>query len=84
MLTCRETARAIACEELECASFGRRMAVRLHYFMCPPCRRYAAQIRAIGEAARQIVRDQTVDPSIIERLRGALFKAARPGRKGDA
>jgi hypothetical protein len=84
MLTCRDIARTVSSEELERAGFGRRTAIRLHYFMCPPCRRYAAQIRAIGECARQIFRNQTVDKSTLERLRGALLRAANPDGKGTA
>lgn len=79
MLTCREVARAVAGEELERAGLGRRMAVRLHLLLCPNCHRYAAQIRAIGETARQIFCEENLDTTILERLRDILLKSAIPG-----
>lgn len=54
MLRCKEVARRIASDEFAEAVWTERLAVRLHLFMCRHCRRYAAQLRAIGVAARKI------------------------------
>ncbi len=52
MQSCKEVARLIASEELVDAGWLRRALVRLHLLRCHRCRRYAAQLRAIGAAAR--------------------------------
>ena len=73
MLTCKEVTRAIASDELVSAGWQRRLAVRLHLFMCRHCRLYAAQIQAIGAAARSLFGRQEDDPRTLERLeRGIL------------
>ncbi len=78
MLTCREVTRAIATDELSEAGIGRRLAVRLHLFMCRDCRRYAAQIRAIGEAARGLF-GQTTDSGSLEDLKARILSQAPKG-----
>ena len=68
MLTCKEMATAIGRDEWRTASWRRRLALRLHLLMCSACRRYAAQIRAIGTAARSLLRERGEDPAVLERL----------------
>jgi len=70
MPSCREVTLAVAGEELERASLGRRMMIRLHLLMCRHCRRYAAQIRAVAEAARELASRQGED---VARLRRAVL-----------
>lgn len=79
MPSCRETVRAVAGDELEPAGFFRRLTLRLHLLRCPPCRRYAAHIRALGENARRLFAEEAVDESTLKRLRGTLRRAAEPG-----
>ena len=72
MLACKEVTRIIAAGELDEAGWKRRHVVRLHLLMCRHCRRYAAQLRAIGKAARDIWgTDQ--DSEAIERLQRAIL-----------
>ena len=52
MLNCKEVARVIASDELADAVWLNRALVRLHLLMCRHCKCYAAQLRAIGAAAR--------------------------------
>ena len=52
MLSCKEVARLIASEELADAGWLNRALVRLHLLRCRDCGAYAAQLRAIGAAAR--------------------------------
>ena len=83
MLTCREVSRAVAADELERAGLWQRLGVRLHLLMCRHCRRYAAQLRAIGETTRELFRGETEDRGRIERLRQVILQAGPPG-DGDA
>jgi predicted anti-sigma-YlaC factor YlaD len=71
MPSCREITRAVAGEELEGASLVRRMMVRLHLLMCRHCRRYAAQMRVLAEAARELASREGED---LERLRRAILR----------
>ncbi len=73
MLTCKETAKAVAHDELRTAPRWRRHALRLHLLMCPHCRRYAAQIRAIGTAARSLLRAHGDDLKALERLHETIL-----------
>ena len=52
MLTCKEVARLVASEGLADAGWLRRLTARMHFLLCRHCRRYASQIRALGEMAR--------------------------------
>ena len=52
MQSCKEVARLIASEELVDAGWLRRTLVQVHLLRCHHCRGYAAQLRAIGAAAR--------------------------------
>ncbi len=73
MLTCKDVAKAIGQDELLTASWRRRLALRVHLLMCRHCRRYAAQIRAIGTAARRLFREQGEDPKALERLQERIL-----------
>ncbi len=78
MLTCREVTKVIATDELSEAGIGRRLAVRLHLLRCRHCRRYAAQIRAIGEAARGLL-GQTTDSGSLKDLKARILSQAPKG-----
>ncbi len=52
ILNCRELTRMLASDELVEASLLHRFEPRLHLLMCRHCRRFAAQLEAIGSAAR--------------------------------
>ena len=52
-MNCKEASRFIASGDQENAPWFKRLAWRLHVSMCKKCSRYAAEIRAIGEAARR-------------------------------
>ena len=69
MLTCKDTARAIGQDELRTGSWTKRLRLQLHLAMCRHCRRYAAQINAIGEAGRGVFRKQGEDAHALEKIR---------------
>ncbi len=73
MLTCKETAKAVAQDELRTGSWRRRVALRFHSLMCTHCRRYAAQIRAVGTAVRSLLREHGENPTVLERLHKTIL-----------
>ncbi len=73
MLTCKDVATAIGRDEWRAAPRWRRLALRLHLLMCPHCRRYAAQIRAIGTAARSLFQEHGEDPQVLARLQETIL-----------
>ena len=73
MLTCKDVATAIGQDEWRTVPWWRGLALRLHLLMCPPCRRYAAQIRAIGTAARSLFREHGEDRKVLARLHETIL-----------
>ena len=85
MLRCKEVTRKIASDELVEGGWRERLAVRLHLLWCRHCRRYVAQLRAIGAAARNLWGARAQDARTIERLErqileGCLGGSAEPTR----
>lgn len=76
MLSCKEVTRKITSEEVAEGSWWQRFQVRLHLLMCHHCRRYAAQLRAIGRAAQSLwgARPENEDPDTLKRLEAAILK----------
>ncbi len=89
MLSCKEISRSIASDELAGASWTRRLGVRFHLLMCRHCRRYEAQLRAIGATARRLFhRPEEGDQATLERLEKRILAssegpAARSGGDRD-
>ncbi len=76
MLCCQEVARQIASDEFQEANGWQRLWVRLHLLMCRHCRRYAVQLHAIDETARNLWGPHTEDPSTLERLERDIIETA--------
>ncbi len=74
MQNCKEVARLIASDELADAGWSDRALVRLHLLMCRHCRGYAAQIRAIGAAARDRSDSDVVDGAAFEKLQSSILE----------
>jgi len=75
MPSCREVSRAVASGELEQSGLWKRLGARLHLLMCRHCRRYARQIRAIGEATRELFKETAAaDHATVDRLRKAILR----------
>ncbi len=72
MLTCKQATRAIASDELAMASWRHRAVVRLHLLRCGHCRRYVAQLRAIGNVTRDLFKPRDDDDATLRRLEQAL------------
>lgn len=81
MLSCQEVTRTIASEEFAEAGWWPRLWIRLHLFGCRHCRRYAAQLQVIGQAARQLwnAQPQDKDTAAFTRLEEAILKGIPSG-----
>ncbi len=73
MLSCKDVATAIASDGLACRGWRHRLQVRLHLLVCRHCRRYAAQIRALGAAARGLFAAEAADEVALERLESKVL-----------
>ncbi len=74
MVSCKEVTRKIASDEFAEAGWNERLAVRFHLLLCHSCRGYAAQLRAIGAAARNLLGSRSQDPSALERLERQILE----------
>ncbi len=79
MLSCKEVTRKIASDEFAEAGWRERLAVRFHLLLCHHCRGYAAQLRAIGAAARDLWSPRSQDPLTLERLERQILKRSLGG-----
>ncbi len=77
MTSCKEVTRKIASDEFREAGWRERLAVRFHLFMCRHCRRYVAQLRAIGAATRELCGLSSQDSSTLERLERQIRERSR-------
>ncbi len=74
MVSCKEVTRKIASDEFAEAGWNERLAVRLHLLGCHHCRGYAAQLGAIGAAARNLLGRWSQAPSALERLERQILE----------
>ncbi len=82
MVSCKELTRKIASDEFAEAGWKERLAIRLHLLLCQHCRGYAAQMRAIGAAARNLLGSRSQDPSALERLERQILARSLGGPEG--
>jgi hypothetical protein len=74
MPNCKEVARLIASEELADLGWSQRALVRIHLLRCRDCRRYAAELRAIGAAALDRWDTRPADKQALEKLESSILK----------
>lgn len=84
MPRCKEVSRSIAADELSTAGWSQRLSTKLHLLMCRHCRRYARQLRVIGEAARQVFSDTSPDSAARERLRSSILDRIPPDTENNS
>ncbi len=82
MLNCKDVTRKIASDEFREAGWRERLEVWLHLLLCRLCRRYAAQLRVIGAATRELCGPLAQDPSTLERLERQILERSRRGPEG--
>jgi len=76
MLRCREVVDLLASDGWRDAPPARRLSLGLHLMMCRHCRAYRRGLRRLGDAARRLYRIGAADPRQVERLLGAVRRAA--------
>jgi hypothetical protein len=77
MPTCKDAARLLAQDEMG-ASRGERVGLRVHLLMCRFCRRYKAQLGALGEGCReQFGAAADEDPEVLANLERSILKGDR-------
>ena len=76
MLSCKEVSRLVSSDELESVGAVKRFRARLHLLLCRECRRYAEQLRIIGTAAREKMRNLVGDKETITRLEKSILDDA--------
>jgi hypothetical protein len=74
MPNCKEVARLIASDEEADAPWLDRALIRLHLLMCRDCRGYAAQLRAIGQTARDRSDSDVGDRAALEKLQSSILE----------
>ncbi len=74
MPNCKEVARLVASEELADAACLNRALVRFHLLRCRDCGAYAAQLRAIGAAARDRWYSGVADRAAFEKLESSILE----------
>ncbi len=79
MVSCKEVTRKVASDEFAEAGWKERLAVRFHLLGCHHCRRYAAQLRSIGAAARTLLGRRSQDPSALERFERQILERSLGG-----
>ncbi len=82
MLNCRELMRILASDQLADARWSEKSRARLHMLLCRHCRRYWAQLRGLGVAARGAWRAEAQDSETLKRLQ-SKFREGSPNRRPD-
>lgn len=83
MLMCNEVSRLIASGEAERLGWFKRLELRLHLMMCHHCRRYAEQVRALGQLAHQVWGPHTRDEADLARLEERILREGLGGHSRD-
>ena len=83
MPNCKEVARLIASDELANAVWANRALVGLHLMMCRHCKGYAAQLRAIGAAARDRWDSDVADRASFEKLQRSILERCLDASDGN-
>jgi hypothetical protein len=78
MLSCKEVTSSISSDRPERSGWWHRLEVRMHLLMCRYCRRYAAQIRAVNEAARELFESTAPDRETVTRLESSILDSLSP------
>ena len=68
MLKCREVTRLVASDDVLELGFFKRMQLRMHLWMCRHGSGYVAQIRDLGEGAREAAGRETCPPQRLEEI----------------
>ena len=82
MLKCKDLTKLVASDEIGEFGFMQRMELRFHLFMCRHCRNYVAQIRTIGQEAKNTAAETEPDRERLQRLEDHICDCICKGRHG--
>ena len=85
MPTCHTVAEVSSRDQLAGLGKWRRAGVRWHLFCCRDCRAYVEQIRAIGQAARELLAGEGrgIEPEVLDRLEASILERLAGGPDRD-
>ena len=83
MVNCKEIARVLGSDGLADAAPSQRARVRLHLLFCRHCRAYAAQLKAVGTAGRELWGSCTGEHETLERLEQSILDQALGEKRKD-
>jgi len=72
----------VAADEIGEFGFMKRMELKFHLFMCGHCRNYVAQIRSIGQGAKNMAAETEPDREELQRLENHICNRICKGRHG--
>jgi anti-sigma factor ChrR (cupin superfamily) len=78
MLTCHDVTRLVASDQLQSATWRTRVTARIHLAICRHCRQYAAQLRAIGHAAKRWAASDQEEAAAVRRALERVGREAGP------
>ena len=81
MLKCNQVSHLVSTGEVTELGFMKKMELRMHLFMCGHCRRYVAQIQAIGQAARDMARQTDARTDQLEHMEKEIKSRVNRGEK---
>ena len=84
MLTCKEVARLLSTDTAVEGTQSDRLRVKLHLLFCKHCRGYAAQLRAVGTAGRELWSECTGEQEALDRLEQAILQQIEKPGESDA
>jgi hypothetical protein len=73
MLTCKEVARLLSTDAAAEGALSDRLRAKLHLLFCKHCRGYAAQLRAVGAAGRELWSGCAGEQETLDRLEEAIL-----------
>jgi hypothetical protein len=82
MLKCNDLSRLVAADEIEEFGFMQRVELKFHLFMCRHCRNYVAQIRSIGQGARDLAAESAPDDEQVQHLEKKICDHLCNGHRG--
>ena len=81
MLKCNQVSHLVSTGEVAELGFMKKMELRMHLFMCGHCRRYVAQIQALGRVARDMARRGDAQPDQLEHMEKTIKSRVARGEK---
>ena len=82
MIDCKGVHQLVASGEEQELGFMKKMELKIHMMMCKHCRGYSDQIRAMGEAIRELCQDRPGDDELCNKLEKEVLDSTGPDGDG--